>query len=103
MYQRGTYIGSNLILFLLSYFLLKMVSVMNEPHCHKNNLHRFDKTKSELTKKIWFQERFASSKQMLSIDKMLPMLLRMNLKSMIFRRFESFRKISKKTFLVESF
>ena len=52
MYRRGTGIGSNLIPFLLSYFLLKMVSVMNEPNCHKNNLHRFDKTNCELTKKI---------------------------------------------------
>ena len=51
MYQRGTCIGSNLILFLLSYFLLKMVSVMNEPHFDKNNRHRFDKTNGELTKK----------------------------------------------------
>ena len=69
----------NLILFLLSYFLLKMVSVMNEPHCHKNNHHRFDKTNCELTKKVWFKERFASSKQMFRIDKMSPKLLRMNL------------------------
>ena len=26
-----------------------MVSVMNEPHGHKNNRHRFDKTNWELT------------------------------------------------------
>ena len=31
MYQTGW----NLILFLLSYFLLKMVSIINEPHCYK--------------------------------------------------------------------
>ena len=52
---------------------------MNETHCHKINRHRFDKTNWELTKKIRFQEIFASSKQMFSIDKISPMLLRMNL------------------------
>ena len=56
MYQGGTCIGSNLILFLLSYFLLKMVSVMNETHCHNNNRHRFDKTNWELTKKYDFRK-----------------------------------------------
>ena len=44
MYQRGTCIGSNLMFFLLSYFLLKMVSVMNKPHCGKKVCHWFDKT-----------------------------------------------------------
>ena len=51
---RGTCIGLNLTLFLLSYFLLKIVSVMKEPHFHKNNCHRFDKTNWNLTKEIWF-------------------------------------------------
>ena len=52
MYQLGTCMGSNLILFLLSCFLLKMVSVMDEPHLHKNNRHWFVKTNLELTEKI---------------------------------------------------
>ena len=29
--------GRNLIRFSLSYFLLKMISVKNKPHCHKNS------------------------------------------------------------------
>ena len=32
----------------------------------------------ELTEKIWFQKRFASSKQIFGIDKMLTLLLRIN-------------------------
>ena len=52
---------------------------MNEPHCHKNSCHRFYKTNWKLTKKIGFQETFTSSKQMFSIDKMSPMLLKMSL------------------------
>ena len=51
MYQRGTGIAPNMILFFI-FILLKMVSTMNEPHCHKNNRHRFDKTNWELTEKI---------------------------------------------------
>ena len=56
MYQRGTCIsvshvsawhmyltGCDLILIIPSYFLLKMVLVMNELHCHKKSRHLFDK------------------------------------------------------------
>ena len=52
MYQRGTCIGSTLIVFLLSYFLLKMLLVMNKPYSHKNNRHWFGKTSWKLTKII---------------------------------------------------
>ena len=51
----GTYISvahvSNrlrLFFFLLSFFLLKMVSVMNELYCHKKNHHLFRKCSTEL-------------------------------------------------------
>ena len=43
--------GWDLILFLLSYFLLKMVLVMNELHCHKKNRHLIDKNSQ--TTMIW--------------------------------------------------
>ena len=43
------------------------------------------------------------AKQMFGSGKMSPLLLRINLQSITFGRSESFRKISKKTFLVESF
>ena len=46
MYQTGW----DLILFLLSYFLFEMVSVMNELYCHKQNRHLFDKT----LKWLWY-------------------------------------------------
>ena len=39
MYLTGRY----LVLFLLSYFLLKMVSVMNELHCHRKVLYTWQK------------------------------------------------------------
>ena len=46
---RDTCISSNLILLLLSYFPFKTASVINEPHCHKSNRHRFDKKISQVT------------------------------------------------------
>ena len=82
MYQRGASISSNLILFLFSYFLLKMVPVMNEPHCHE--------IVTGLTKLTGNQKYIIPENNLLQVTKysaskkLLPMLLRKNLPQNIY-------------------